>query len=82
MRIPDHGALIVWLMGLIAALGLAWALWGPSTADSAEFDRGAWFKSLKQPDTGYGCCDISDCHVTDEAEFRDGEWWARRSTGV
>lgn len=38
-------------------------------------DRGAWFKSLKQPGSGFSCCDVSDCKKTD-AEWRDGQWWA------
>lgn len=38
-------------------------------------DRGAWFKSLKQPDTGYSCCDIADCRRTD-ADWHGGQWWA------
>ena len=42
----------------------------------AEGERGAWFKSLRQPGTGYSCCDISDCRRT-EADWRDGQWWAR-----
>lgn len=39
-------------------------------------DRGEWFKSLRQPDTGISCCDISDCRVTDSAEWRADGWWA------
>jgi hypothetical protein len=38
-------------------------------------DRGAWFKSLKQPVTGASCCDISDCRRAD-ADWKDGQWWA------
>ena len=38
-------------------------------------DRGSWFKSLRQPKTGYSCCDISDCKRT-EADWRSGQWWA------
>lgn len=37
--------------------------------------KGQWFKSLLQPDTGYSCCDISDCAVTN-ARFVDGRWEA------
>jgi hypothetical protein len=40
-----------------------------------EGERGAWFKSLKQPGTGLSCCDIADCTRT-EAVWRDGQWWA------
>jgi hypothetical protein len=42
---------------------------------AAEEDRGAWFKSLRQPDTGFSCCDISDCRRA-EADWREGQWWA------
>ena len=38
-------------------------------------DRGSWFKSLKQPGSGFSCCDISDCTRT-EADWRGGQWWA------
>jgi len=38
-------------------------------------DRGAWFKSLRQPKTGFSCCDISDCRRA-EADWRNGQWWA------
>jgi len=45
-----------------------------ATSAVAE-DRSAWFKSLLQPDTGYSCCDISDCRRAD-ANWHDGQWWA------
>ena len=45
----------------------------PAKADES---RAAWFKSLKQPDTGYSCCDLSDCRVTEGAEWRQDGWWA------
>jgi hypothetical protein len=38
-------------------------------------ERGAWFRSLKQPVTGMSCCDVSDCRRT-EADWRGGQWWA------
>jgi hypothetical protein len=34
-----------------------------------------WFRSLKQPGSGFSCCDISDCKRT-EADWRGGQWWA------
>lgn len=43
-------------------------------------DRGSWFKSLKQPGSGFSCCDISDCRRTD-AEWR-GEGWTAISKGA
>lgn len=44
------------------------------SAANAEENRGAWFKSLKQPGTGVSCCDISDCHRSD-AQWRGNQWW-------
>jgi hypothetical protein len=38
-------------------------------------ERGDWFKSLRQPQTGKSCCDISHCFRTD-ADWRSGGWWA------
>lgn len=43
-------------------------------------DRGAWFKSLKQPGTGVSCCDVSDCKRTD-ARWQAGSWWAVQVMG-
>ncbi len=37
--------------------------------------RATWFRSLKQPNTGMSCCDVSDCRRTD-ADYRQGQWWA------
>jgi hypothetical protein len=58
---------------IVAGLGLA-LLAGLLSMAQAE-DRGAWFKSLKQPGTGYSCCDIADCRRT-EADWHSGQWWA------
>jgi hypothetical protein len=44
---------------------------GPAHAE----DRGAWFKSLRQPNTGISCCDVADCRRTD-ANWHGGQWWA------
>jgi hypothetical protein len=38
-------------------------------------DRSVWFKSLKQPQSGFSCCDVADCHRTD-ADWHGGQWWA------
>lgn len=46
-----------------------------AVAPAHSEDRGAWFKSLRQPKTGYSCCDISDCRRAD-ADWRNGQWWA------
>lgn len=56
------------------AIGAVLVLTATASA-SADEGRSAWFKSLKQPDTGYSCCDISDCRRTD-ADWQDGQWWA------
>jgi len=57
------------LTGLLLITAAAFAV--PAQSE----DRGAWFKSLRQPKTGYSCCDISDCKRT-EADWRAGQWWA------
>lgn len=54
----------------LAALALA-CLLSPVAAQ----DRAAWFKSLRQPDTGMSCCDISDCKKT-QAKWSKGGWSA------
>jgi len=55
----------------------------PPDADPALHD---WFESLKQPDTGYGCCANSDCRILADKDWRQtadgyeiaiaGEWHA------
>lgn len=47
----------------------------PVVVSAQEQDRGAWFKGLKQPDTGLSCCSISDCHPV-PSKFEKGQWWA------
>lgn len=42
--------------------------------------RGDWFKSLKQPKTGYSCCDVSDCKQT-KAVWQGNGWWAEFPDG-
>ena len=44
-------------------------------------DRGDWFKSLKRPDNGGSCCDITDCRRT-RAEFIGGQWFAETPDGA
>lgn len=58
------------LSGVFLLVGLA----SMATA-SADENRGAWFKSLRQPITGGSCCDMADCARTD-ADWRGGQWWA------
>lgn len=58
---------------------VALLFWVASAASAAAQDstseRGIWFKSLEQPETGDSCCDIANCYRTD-AEWKDGQWWA------
>lgn len=63
--------LIVGFIGLTLC-GRAWA----ADATFGEPSRADWFKSLKQPITGHGCCDISDCQETEARQLRDGSWTA------
>jgi hypothetical protein len=42
-------------------------------------DRGAWFKSLKNPTNGASCCDVADCLQT-EARWQGG-WFATHPSG-
>lgn len=60
-------------LAALAAAVILFALFAPAWSQ----DRGAWFKSLKQPGSGgVSCCDISDCKKT-ESEWRGGQWHAR-----
>jgi len=68
-----------WAVGIALAIlvgcGLiVWAVIALSRPVGAE-DRGAWFKSLRQPATGLSCCDISDCKRT-EARWEGNGWVA------
>lgn len=62
------------LLRSVLLAGLASATLIPVVPAHSE-DRGTWFKSLRQPKTGYSCCDISDCKRT-EADWRNGQWHA------
>lgn len=36
-----------------------------------------WYKSLKQPGTNVGCCDVSDCHNLESDHYKvdkNGKW--------
>ena len=68
----------IWRVALIGAIALGGIVWAIATARGQEIDRGAYFKSLRQPKTNYSCCDISDCKQLDDdsAEYREGQWWA------
>jgi len=72
--------LLAWLAAILAAAILvAIATWHATRPANAE-DRGAFFKGLKQPDTGISCCDISDCKVTKAYEMRGDQWWSLAET--
>jgi hypothetical protein len=61
---------IVWALAVLAMVCLAVAVtFLPAHAQ----DRGAWFKSLMQPNGGGSCCDISDCKRI-EAQWIEGGW--------
>jgi len=54
-----------------------WLILFTVAAQAGDSSRSEWFRSLKQPGSGFSCCDISDCRRT-EAEWR-GEGWAALS---
>lgn len=53
----------------VAALLLT--MWG---GHALAEDRGAWFKSLKQPGSAISCCDVSDCRRAPDANWQAGQW--------
>lgn len=61
----------------LAAIFLALAASGAFAAPPAGADPNSptarWYRSLKQPGTGMGCCDQSDCRPTHAR--RVGEAW-------
>jgi hypothetical protein len=76
---------MAFLAFLTAALvAFAWWYILPSSAhDWKQPNLDQWYGSLQRPGMGNGgygggasCCSKTDCHTTD-AEYRDGEWWAR-----
>jgi hypothetical protein len=68
-EIEIWGLITIALVILALTVGLA----------SAQ-DRGAWFKSLKSPENGASCCDVSDCLQTD-ARWQGGGWLAVHPSG-
>jgi hypothetical protein len=70
-------------MTRLVLAALAVMLAGPVWAQDAQHiqmyhdtpDKDAWFKSLKQPGSGFSCCSRSDCERT-KAEFIGGQWQA------
>lgn len=65
----------LWIAGILALAGIVWAV---GSARGQEQSRADWFKGLRQPDTGYSCCDISDCKVLQagDVDWADGGWKA------
>lgn len=64
------------IIGVIAlTIFLAW----PARAQdldqlrALQEERATWFRSLKQPESGMSCCDVSDCRRT--AWDRKGDQW-------
>lgn len=53
------------IFGALFCVALAIIILIIASRDGNAEDRGAWFKSLKQPATGASCCDISDCRRTE-----------------
>jgi hypothetical protein len=66
------------LMLLLLAIP-AWAA-PPPVADPSS-PTALWYRSLKQPGTGVGCCDLSDCRQT-TARLVDGAWRALTPAGI
>jgi len=64
-------------LALAAFLGIVWALTTAARGQEHQ-SRADWFKSLRQPNTGYSCCDISDCKVLQagDVDWQDGGWKA------
>lgn len=71
---PTPLRIVLWGAYGLMLLALVVLFFRITTPAGAE-DRGAWFKSLKQPLTGASCCDISDCHLT-QSEWKGGAWHA------
>ena len=69
------------MIRLLVTYGLAFATVGGLTAVANSEDRGAWFKSLRQPGTGMSCCDIADCHRT-VADWRERPVVGNRRRGM
>lgn len=61
---------------ILLAIGIVAAVFWSTRPSNADENRGAWFRSLKQPDNGSSCCDVADCKQT-VAEYIDGSWWAK-----
>lgn len=75
-----HLAILV--LGIMLIMGLAIAARAQSGSHGdGHAERHDWYRDLKQPGTGWSCCNGTtagregDCRPT-RAELRDGQWWA------
>ena len=62
---------------ILLSVLLATNSWGmDSLGEHENSPLAPWFKSLKQPGTGYSCCDVSDCKVisSENVKIEDGKW--------
>ena len=62
----------LFLAAIFAATALVYSAKGSEIGD--------FYHGLKQPDTGIGCCDISDCRAIKDYEIRGDQWWALADT--
>lgn len=69
-------------LALIATLSAPAALAQPPAGAPTDPATSAWFRGLRQPGTGYGCCSEADCRRV-EARTDRGRWqfWLRRGEG-
>lgn len=64
----------VWA-AIVSALGAP-----PEGADPA---LAPWYRSLRNPERGFGCCDLSDCRPTDWRRAGDGvQAWIGDAFGI
>lgn len=67
---------MTWKIAAAAVTGFLLGYFTGTATAKEKQNRGDWFESLKQPNTGYSCCDISDCKQT-IAEWRGNGWVAK-----
>jgi len=58
------------IMFMLASTIAAAVLAAPPTESNGQFAE--WFRGLKQPENGMGCCDISDCRMVEHRVARLG----------
>jgi hypothetical protein len=70
------------LAAMFLALAASDAMAAPPAGADSQSPTARWYRGLRQPGTGMGCCDQSDCRPTHarrtnagwEAQAPDGEW--------